>query len=175
MIAITSKWLSVPSVASTHGHLCTYGRFRALNLKIFSPIHDVNTFSCKLSSITHGEPKKHEVFLGEDDEYLCFYSALTSCQKLMLYMKKQSRTTFLAVLLYAKKLRSFGTFIVGTQRSSSKKYPPALKDKALLKILKRWLPIQPVVKEWQPLFRNTQRRCCLSPLYTVQLVVTFWQ
>lgn len=55
----------------------------------------------------------------------------------MLYMKKQSWTTFLAVLLYAKKLRSFGTFTVGTQRSNSKKYPPALKDKALLKILKR--------------------------------------
>ena len=70
----------------------------------------------------------------------------------MLYMKKQSWTTFLAVLLYAKKLRSFGTFTVGTQRSNSKKYPPALKDKALLKILKRWLPIQQVVKEWQPPF-----------------------
>ena len=65
----------------------------------------------------------------------------------MLYMKKQSWTTFLEVLLYAKKLRSFGTFTVGTQRSNSKKYPPALKDKTLLKTLKRRLPIQPVVKE----------------------------
>lgn len=176
MIAITSKWLSVPSVASTHGHLCTYSSFRALNFKIFSRIHDVNTLSCKLSSLIHGEPKKHEVFLGEEYyEYLCIYSALTSRQKLMLYMKKQTWTTFLAVLLYPKKPRSFSTSTVGTQRSNSKKYPPALKDKALLKILKRWLPIQPLVKEWQPPFRKTQRRCCVSPLYTVQLVVTFWQ
>lgn len=65
-------------------------------------MRDVNTLSCKLSSLIHGEPKKHEVFLGEDDEYLCIYSALTSRQKLMPYMKKQSWTTFLAVLLYPK-------------------------------------------------------------------------
>ena len=123
MVAITSKWsddqlhLIKWSVASTNGHLCTYSRFRALNLKIFSRIHDVNTLNCKLSSLIHGEPKKHEVFLGEDNEYLCIkyinthqHPTLTSRQKLILYMKKQSWTTFLAVLLYAKKTQAFSHF-----------------------------------------------------------------
>ena len=38
---------------------------------------------------------------------------------------------------FCKIVRRFGIFIVGSQRSDRKKYPPALKDKALLKILKR--------------------------------------
>ena len=44
--------------------------------------------------------------------------------------EKAIMDNFFSSVALSKKLRSFGTFTVGTQRSNSKKYPPALKRRS---------------------------------------------